>query len=153
MNQEEINLSGPEVVLFIQENQKSPDLLEELSAMILQAEQEHQKALGVNTLNFPYLRTDQLENKTRNTTSSGYSLRVCLIKEDDAKDPDGWKELIFFLPTDEDGKIEQIVMLGEGKPTNVLNLDELGAADEASEELGISKYLWTPPEGSEPTLH
>lgn len=141
MSKEAVNLSGPEVILFIQDHQKTPHLLEELSAIVLKAEQEHQQALGVNTLNVPYLKNDQLENKTQNQTHDGYLLRVCLIKEDDAKDPTGWKELIYFLPTDDEGKIDTIVVLGEAVPNGVLSLDELGEADQEGEE------------GTPPTVH
>ncbi|MDR3392388.1 MAG: hypothetical protein P4L77_11720 [Sulfuriferula sp.] len=88
----------------------------------------------MTTLNVPYLKNDLLENKTQGETHNGYLLRVCFIKEDDAKDPAGWKELMFFLPTDDEGKIEAIVVLGESVPNGILSLDELGAADEDGEE-------------------
>lgn len=132
-SKEPIAIDGPDVIHFINENQATPALLEELSAIVVKADEEHARKLGVETTNLTFLRSELDRDPATDTQPPGYALRVCFFKADDMKDPSGWKELLFFLAVDENKKINQIIELGEQPISPVLNLDQLGAKDEDDE--------------------
>lgn len=124
-----VALDGPDVIHFINEHQANPELLEELAASVVRAEDEHARQLGVTTTSMTFLREEPMRVMDREELLKGYAVKVCFFKADDVKDPSGWKEVLFFLPADEAGKITSILELGE-QPivAGHFNVDELGEA-------------------------
>lgn len=128
------NISGPDAVMFIHLHQINPALLEELSAIIMKIDKEHTAKLGVDTTNLVYLRSGFLRSKDDGfeTQRKGYSLYVTFYKADDRKDPSGWKQIVFFLSTNEEGKIHEIIELAERDAQEVDNLYFLNDIQEVS---------------------
>lgn len=145
MSEEKIELTGPEVILFIQEHQGNPMLLEELSKMVIEEDQAHSTQLGVETTNVTHLQTSTLLSHLDGFEKErkGYSLYVSFFKAVDRRDPSGWKQLVYFLGKNKEGKINEIIQLGQRDPETCLNLDELGEKQDTPNESGLKKTTFS----------
>lgn len=128
MTHECIELNGPEVIHFIQENQINPQLLEDLAQSVMRFETrysgEMNQVISSSTdLRAVTVRTDEGEH-------DGYMVTVHYYKQADPKDPSGWHTRLWFLTKTEEDKINGIWELGE-------NIEQ---ADLNESALKMSKY-------------
>lgn len=111
---EKIQLTGPEVLAFIVENQINPSLLEELAAAVMQRERDYAAEINQAVASTTSLESDTLMIDT--FEHPGYRLDILYYKEADPKDVTAWLSTSWFLCVNEENQINQILQLSAAEP-------------------------------------